>query len=64
VTDLIDNILVGYASHLNVMPLDCHMPDPGSPVRAVDIPVPTPVDGAPRRPITVFDDEGVRVTTV
>jgi ribonuclease BN (tRNA processing enzyme) len=33
-TDLVDNILAGYAYHLNVMPLDCHMPDPGSLVRA------------------------------
>jgi len=63
-TDLVDNILGGYAYHLNVMPLDCHMPDPGSLVRAVDIPVPAPVHGAPRRPITVFDDGAVRVTTV
>jgi hypothetical protein len=30
VTDLVDNILAGYAYHLNVMPLDCSMPDPGS----------------------------------
>jgi hypothetical protein len=27
VTDLVDNILAGYAYHLNVMPLDTHMPD-------------------------------------
>jgi ribonuclease BN (tRNA processing enzyme) len=64
VADLVDNILAGYAYHLNVMPLDCHMPDPGSLVRAVDIPVPAPADGTPRDPITVFDDGIVRVTTV
>ena len=63
-TDLVDNILAGYAYHLNVMPLDCHMPDPGSLVRAVDIPVPAPADGTPRDPIAVFDDGVVRVTTV
>ena len=51
VTDLVDNILAGYAYHLNVMPLDCRMPDPGSLVRAVDIPVPAPVQGAPRKPV-------------
>ena len=45
VTDLVDNVLAGYAYHLNVMPLDCHMPDPGSLVRAVDIPDPAPVAG-------------------
>ena len=64
VTDLVDNVLAGYAYHLNVMPLDCHMPDPGSLVRAVDIPVPAPVHGAPRHPFTVFEDGTVRVTTV
>jgi ribonuclease BN (tRNA processing enzyme) len=63
-TDLVDNILSGYAYHLNVMPLDCHMPDPGSLVRAVDIPVPAPERGTPRSPVSVFDDGIVRVTTV
>ena len=38
------------------------MPDPGSLVRAVDIPVPAPAHGIPRDPITVFDDGIVRVT--
>jgi ribonuclease BN (tRNA processing enzyme) len=64
VTDLVDNLLAGYAYHLNVMPLDCDMPDPGSLVRAVDIPVPAPDGGGPRDPITVYDDNVVRVTTV
>ena len=63
-TDLVDNILAGYAYHLNVMPLDCQMPDPGSLVRAIDIPVPAPADGTPRRSHRVFDDGTVRVTTV
>ena len=35
--DLIAHILAGYAYHLNVMPLDCHMPDAGTLVRAIDI---------------------------
>jgi ribonuclease BN (tRNA processing enzyme) len=63
-TDLVDNILAGYAYHLNVMPLDCHMPDPWSLVRAIDIHVPAAVDGTPRDPMGVFDDGVVRVTTV
>jgi ribonuclease BN (tRNA processing enzyme) len=64
VRDLVDNILAGYAYHLNVMPLDCHMPDPGSLVRAVDITVPAPAQGIPRDTTTVFDDGLVRVTAV
>ena len=63
-TDLVDNILAGYAYHLNVMPLDCHMPDPGCLVRAMDIDVPAPTAGTRRAPIPVFDDGIVRVTTV
>jgi ribonuclease BN (tRNA processing enzyme) len=64
VTDLVDNILAGYAYHLNVMPLDTQMPDPGSLVRAVDITIPSSAPGIPRDPITVFDDGLVRVTAV
>ncbi len=64
VTDLVDNILAGYAYHLNVMPLDSHMPDPGSLVRAVDIPVQAPLRRTPRPPVTVCDDGTVRVTAV
>jgi ribonuclease BN (tRNA processing enzyme) len=64
VTDLVDNILAGYAYHLNVMPLDSHMPDAGCLVRATDIHVSAPADGTPRDPIAVFDDGVVRVTTV
>jgi ribonuclease BN (tRNA processing enzyme) len=63
-TDLVDNILSGYAYHLNVMPLDCHMPDPASLVRAIDIEVSEPPDGTTRDPVTVFDDGTVRVLTV
>jgi hypothetical protein len=36
-TDLVGRILAGYAYHLNVMPLDAVMPDPGQLVRATDI---------------------------
>ncbi len=62
--ELVENILAGYAYHLNVMPLDAQMPDPGLLVRAFDISVPPPVAGDARRPITVFEDAIVRVTAV
>jgi hypothetical protein len=39
-TDLVGHILAGYAYHLNVMPLDAAMLDPGQLVRATDIAVP------------------------
>ena len=45
--DLVEHILAGYAYHLNVMPLDAHMPDAGALVRATDIPTPKS-DGATR----------------
>ncbi|MFZ0252099.1 MAG: MBL fold metallo-hydrolase [Acidimicrobiales bacterium] len=64
VADLVENILAGNAYHLNVMPLDVHMPDPGSLVRTVDIPVSAPTPGTPRDPATVFDDGVVHVTAV
>jgi ribonuclease BN (tRNA processing enzyme) len=63
-TDLVENILAGYAYHLNVMPLDWHMPDPGVLVRAIDISVPAPLAGGSGPPISVFEDEIVRVTAV
>ena len=63
-TDLVESILSGYAYHLNVMPLDAHMPDPGALVRAIDISVPAPKTGDTRRPITVLEDEIVRVSAV
>ena len=44
--------MAGYAYHLNVMPLDAAMPDPGQLVRATDITAPG----------VVFDDGGVRVS--
>jgi ribonuclease BN (tRNA processing enzyme) len=50
-TDLVGHLLAGYAYHLNVMPLDAVMPDPGQLVRATDI----------TGPGVVFDDGAVRV---
>lgn len=64
VTDLVDYILAGNAYHLNVMPLDVDMPDPGYLVQAVDVPVSAPVEGVPHERIPVFDDGGVTVTAV
>ena len=46
--DLVDSLLAGYAYHLNVMPLDARMPDPGALVRAFDIPVPARTAATPR----------------
>jgi ribonuclease BN (tRNA processing enzyme) len=64
-TDLVENILAGYAYHLNVMPLDVHMPDPGVLVRAMNISVPAPTaSGTQRRPLMVLEDETVMVTAV
>ena len=63
-SDLVESILAGNAFHLNVMPLDCRMPDPGTLVRAIGIPVCEPEPGIPRVPIVVFDDGTVRVTAV
>lgn len=62
-SDLVEHILAGYAYHLNVMPLDAHMPDAGALVRAIDIPMPEE-----RRPgdvaFTVLHDRDVRVRGV
>jgi ribonuclease BN (tRNA processing enzyme) len=62
--DLVDSLLAGYAYHLNVMPLDARMPDAGALVRAVDIPVRPPADGHPPAPLTVMEDDAVRVTAL
>ena len=56
-TDLVESILAGYAYHLNVMPLDAHMPDAAALVRATDVP-------ATQAPVVVFDDGVIRVTAV
>jgi ribonuclease BN (tRNA processing enzyme) len=63
-TDLVENILAGYAYHLNVMPLDAHMPDAGALVRAADIPVPAWTERITQVPVVVFDDGAIRVTAV
>ncbi len=62
--DLVANILAGYAYHLNVMPLDCHMPDPGALVRGIGIYVPPWTEDTTQAPRVVLDDGVVRVTTV
>jgi ribonuclease BN (tRNA processing enzyme) len=62
--DLVESILAGYAYHLNVMPLDARMPDPGELVRAVDIVTPAPAAGTPPIPVVVLEDGPVRVTAV
>jgi ribonuclease BN (tRNA processing enzyme) len=62
--DLVDGIVAAYAYHLNVMPLDASMPDPGALVRAVDIDIQGQGPAAARRPVTVLQDETVRVTAV
>jgi ribonuclease BN (tRNA processing enzyme) len=62
--DLVNSIVAGYAYHLNVMPLDCHMPDAGALVRVADIPVRAAPGGAVQVPVVVLDDAAVRVTAV
>jgi ribonuclease BN (tRNA processing enzyme) len=63
-TDLVDSILAGYAYHLNVMPLDCVMPDAGSLVWAIDIPIRARTEGGAQVPVVVFDDGVVKVTAI
>lgn len=62
--DLVRHILAGYAYHLNVMPLDARMPDAGELVRATGIRIPARAEGGRQAPVTVLDDEGVRVTAI
>ena len=62
--DLVGSILAAFAYHLNVMPLDAHMPDAGALVRAVDIRVPARDEGAAEVPVVVLDDDAVRVSAV
>jgi ribonuclease BN (tRNA processing enzyme) len=61
-TDLVGHILAGYAYHLNVMPLDCYMPDAGALARGIDIPVPARSEGGTQVPVVVFDDGVLQVT--
>jgi len=62
--DLVESILACYAYHLNVMPLDSHMPDAGALVRGTDIRVPARTEGIAQVPVVVFEDEVVRVAAV
>jgi ribonuclease BN (tRNA processing enzyme) len=62
--DLVDSIMKGYAYHLNVMPLDAHMPDAGALVRGIDIVIPPGEQGAAQTPVMVFGDATVRVSTI
>jgi ribonuclease BN (tRNA processing enzyme) len=63
-TDLVRSIIVAFAYHLNVMPLDARMPDAGTLVRATDIQIRPAADGGALVPVVVFDDGAVRVTAV
>jgi ribonuclease BN (tRNA processing enzyme) len=63
-TDLVANIMAAYAYHLNVMPLDARMPDPGELVRGFDVAVPAWTAGVTQAPTVVMEDEAVRVTAV
>jgi ribonuclease BN (tRNA processing enzyme) len=61
--DLVASLVAAFAYHLNVMPLDARMPDPGQLVRAFDIPLPERTAGVPgSMPVPVFDDGIIRVT--
>jgi ribonuclease BN (tRNA processing enzyme) len=62
--ELVQHILAGFAYHLNVMPLDAQMPDPGGLVRALEIAVPAPTRGEPQSPVTAFDEDGTRVSAI
>ncbi len=61
-TDLVQSVLAGYAYHLNVMPLDAHMPDAGVLVRAFDIAIPARAGSGSQGPVVVFHDDAVRVS--
>lgn len=63
-TDLVRGILASFAYHLNVMPLDAHMPDAGALVRAMDVAAPDWAGDGTQRPVTVLHDDAVRVTAV
>jgi ribonuclease BN (tRNA processing enzyme) len=63
-TDLVEHILAGYAYHLNIMPLDAHMPDPACLVRGIDILIPPQTDGIAQVPVVVFEDQFIRVTAI
>jgi ribonuclease BN (tRNA processing enzyme) len=62
--DLVTAILAAFAYHLNVMPLDASMPDAGALVRAFDLAVAERIDGVPQIPVSVFEDDAVRIRAV
>jgi ribonuclease BN (tRNA processing enzyme) len=62
--DLVGHILAGYAYHLNVMPLDSHMPDAGALVRGIDIAAALGTENHAPRPVIVMDDGHIRVTAI
>jgi ribonuclease BN (tRNA processing enzyme) len=64
VSDLVRDILVANAYHLNVMPLDAHMPDPGGLVRAMDLAAPDWAPDGTQRPVPVYRDDAVQVTAI
>ena len=64
VAELVNGILAAYAYHLNVMPLDASMPDPGELVRAFEVPLPAGSRDGAKVPVTVFEDDAVRISAV
>jgi ribonuclease BN (tRNA processing enzyme) len=62
--DLVGHVLAGFAYHLNVMPVDCHMPDAGALVRSTEVAAPRLSERGAQVPVVVFEDGDVRVTTV
>lgn len=62
-TDLVNSILGGFAYHLNIMPLDAHMPDANDLVRAIDIDLPRG-EGPKSEPVVVCEVGEVRVRAV
>jgi ribonuclease BN (tRNA processing enzyme) len=62
--DLVEKILVAFAYHLEVMPLDARMPDAGQLVRGIDVVVAPMTRDGRRDPIVVFADGAVEVRAV
>jgi ribonuclease BN (tRNA processing enzyme) len=63
-SDLVRSICAGFAYHLNVMPLDAEMPDANSLVRSIDIEMPTRARDGAMQPVSVLDENSVRVTAI
>ena len=53
-----------FAYHLNVMPLDSYMPDPGALARGIDVAAEPGTEDTAPDPVVVVEDAGVRVTAV